>query len=101
MAIDWLDRRISNIILPVCLLVYFSSTLTVSRTEIDYFNLTFSYLSSPPWPYPGTCEVTLQGHTSDVTCVIELADGRLCSASKDDTIKVMNCLIIEFNLVTP
>ena len=43
--------------------------------------------------------MTLQGHTSDVTCVIELADGRLCSASKDDTIKVRGWVPLETHML--
>ena len=36
----------------------------------------------------GVCERTLEGHSNDVQCLIQLADGRVVSGSRDQTLKV-------------
>jgi len=36
------------------------------------------------------CEKTLTGHSNVVVSVIQLSDGRLCSGSNDETIKIWN-----------
>jgi WD domain, G-beta repeat/BTB/POZ domain len=35
-------------------------------------------------------ERSLEGHTSDITCIIHLRDGRICSSSQDKSIKIWN-----------
>jgi WD40 repeat protein len=36
----------------------------------------------------GACEVTLDGHCNYVRCVTQLADGRVCTGSMDNTLKL-------------
>jgi len=36
----------------------------------------------------GVCEVTLDGHCNYVRCVTQLADGRVCTGSMDNTLKL-------------
>jgi WD40 repeat protein len=38
----------------------------------------------------GLCDLTINGLTSGVYCIIQLLDGRLCSSSGDRTIKLWN-----------
>jgi hypothetical protein len=40
--------------------------------------------------FMGICEQTLTGHSNDVLCVVQLADGRVVSGSEDKTLKVWN-----------
>jgi hypothetical protein len=39
------------------------------------------------------CEIELLGHTDSVKCILQLNNGRLCSSSRDNTIKFWNLLL--------